>query len=63
MTTLDEVDRKLNLVIKDLSTIKDELRKVKTAVEEIDSGDAMTYMVGGEIHTKLDEVLRRLPEA
>jgi prefoldin subunit 5 len=64
MPTMENIDRKLNQVIKDLKTMKDELRKIKSAVEDIDASDSgMTYLVGGEIKQKLDEILERLPSS
>lgn len=60
MPSLDDIDQKINVVIKDLKSLKEELETVKNAVEALDDS-GMVYMVSGEIKQKLDEILERLP--
>lgn len=60
MPSLDDIEKKLNQVIKEIKIVKEELETLKSAVESLDES-SMTYMVGEQIKQKLDEILERLP--
>ena len=47
-------------IIKELKTLKGELKTIRSDIRNIVA--AMDYMVGGQIQTKLDEIISRLPE-
>lgn len=61
---LNEIDRKLTVVLEELETMKVDIAKLQSAVEDMESGgnnSSMTQLVGEEIKQKLDQIIERLP--
>jgi hypothetical protein len=64
MTSLDEVDRKLSQVLKEIQTIQVDLKSVKRAVNESHAADVgMASMTAEDIDMKLNKILELLVQS
>jgi len=58
MTSLDDVDRKLSQVLKEIQTIQVDLKSIKRAVNESHAADVgMASMTAEDIDMKLNKIL------
>jgi len=64
MTSLDEVDRKLSQVLKEIQTIQVDLKSVNRAVNESHAADVgMASMTAEDIDMKLNKILELLVQS